>query len=79
MHRKPASAAILRDSHGVQWSAEINAQYNVRGLASLAEGLSTSEGLLLTSLAVYLGEVNTKAPQPNSVYFKAILLLYTIH
>jgi len=52
---------MSRDSHGVHWGAEINAKYNKRGIANLAEGASLSEGLLSTSLAVYLTEVNTKS------------------
>lgn len=79
MHRKSASAAISRDSHRVRWSAEIKAQYNKRGIASLAEGVSPYEGLLSTSLDVYLTEVSIKAPQLNGVYFKVILHLCTIH
>jgi len=77
LHRKSASAAMSRDSHGVQWSTEINAQYNESGIASPAEGVSPSEGLLSTSLALYLTEVNTKAPQLNGICFKVILYLCT--
>jgi hypothetical protein len=79
LHRKPASAAISRYRSGAQWSTEIKALCNEHGIASLAAGFSPFGGLLSTLLAVYLGEANTKAPQLNIIYFKAILLLYIIH